>query len=49
VLYVLGTRTSLGRSVRTAHRGQPGDLNGDVEDDAVALLLASGGLTPMSD
>ena len=26
-----------------------GDLNGDVEDEAVALLLASGGLTPMSD
>ena len=26
-----------------------GDLNGDVEDEAVAMLLASGGLTPMSD
>ena len=26
-----------------------GDLNGDVEDEAVALLLASGGLTPMAD
>ena len=24
VLYVLGTRTSLGRSVRTAYRGTPG-------------------------
>ena len=24
VLYVLGTRTSLGRTVRTAHRGTPG-------------------------
>ena len=26
-----------------------GDLNGDVEDEAVARLLASGGLTPMSE
>ena len=25
VLYVLGTRTSLGRTVRTAYRGTPGD------------------------
>ena len=26
-----------------------GDLNGDIEDEAVSLLLASGGLAPMSE
>ena len=48
VLYVLGTRTSLGRTVRTAYRGNPGADCGprwlptpcEIEMDLVTLALA---------
>ena len=42
VLYVRGTRTSLGRWVRTAYRGTPGETH-DIGLAAVYLASAAGG------
>ena len=43
-LYVLGTRASLGRTVRAAHRGAPGAQGGWLSPQVVSGLCAVGAL-----